>query len=77
MDALVAATTATAATALVAILGPAARAGLVIACPGSTSTVAPAIIAAPGGARGRYPAPVVDLKASRVAALEAFASLRK
>jgi hypothetical protein len=44
MDALVAATTATAATALVAILGPAARAGLVIACPGSTSAVAPAII---------------------------------
>jgi len=33
--------------------------------------------AAVGGARGRYPAPIVDLKASRVAALEAFASLRK
>jgi hypothetical protein len=44
MDALVAATTATATTALVAILGPAARAGLVIARPGSTSAVAPAII---------------------------------
>ena len=41
------------------------------------STVAPATIAVPGGARGRYPAPIVDLKASRVAALEAFASLRK
>ncbi len=41
------------------------------------STVGPATIAAPGGARDRYPAPIVDLKASRVAALEAFASLRK
>jgi deoxyribodipyrimidine photo-lyase len=33
--------------------------------------------AAPGAARGAYPAPIVDLKASRVAALEAFASLRR
>ena len=41
------------------------------------STVGPATITAPGGARDRYPAPIVDLKASRVAALEAFASLRK
>jgi deoxyribodipyrimidine photo-lyase len=41
------------------------------------STVGPATIAAPGEARDRYPAPIVDLKASRVAALEAFASLRK
>ena len=30
-----------------------------------------------GGTRGAYPLPIVDLKASRVAALEAFASLRK
>ena len=30
-----------------------------------------------GGTRGAYPPPIVDLKASRVAALEAFASLRK
>ena len=41
------------------------------------STVSPSTMPAPGGARGRYPAPIVDLKASRVAALEAFASLRK
>jgi deoxyribodipyrimidine photo-lyase len=30
-----------------------------------------------GGTRSAYPLPIVDLKASRVAALEAFASLRK
>lgn len=30
-----------------------------------------------GAGRGAYPAPIVDLKESRVAALEAFASLRK
>jgi deoxyribodipyrimidine photo-lyase len=34
-------------------------------------------LAGGGAVRGRYPAPIVDLKGSRVAALEAFASLRK
>ncbi|NBU24639.1 MAG: deoxyribodipyrimidine photo-lyase [Gammaproteobacteria bacterium] len=36
-----------------------------------------AATAAAGAKGGAYPAPIVDLKASRVAALEAFASLRK